>query len=682
MGGENVGTPSVIFGTPFIDVDEWRDAPRRHRYMHGGFEGTDTRFSFYFPPEDDYKGRLFQFLSGGAGGDEKFLAAGIWMAWAFDTVFDELGGFLVESNQGHFADSGSIGVSGDLELFIASAETGLYAKKLAEEVYGSAPHHSYIWGGSGGGLRSIACIENRPDVWDGDVSFAIGESSGSSLPLTMAYWWLYCRHKLPEILDATEPGGQADPFESLTHDERQALAAVYRGGYPRGAENQMWASASWMFGMGGLRAGDPAYFDEFWTRPGYLGHDHPERLRSVLVDITCEVTKVHTGDGPGQLFLPRFPGVYEPGEGPRKGDSYGVEVDADLGSDPNRYFMARATVLSGRAEGRELYIKHDGQALVGERMTSPEMFDEMQVGDRLHIDNRDLVAFAHRWMYSILDRWLVDDPVTGRRALAPEFQGLAPTMVDGRPIYPQRSSGMLPGMMTGRVTRPMIHISGTHETVVPIPSVALYHRLVRQFHGDQADDYYRLWWAEGSGHGDEKLLPWTTSESDPGVWRSRVVNTDGMVQQALVSIVEWVEQGIAPPSTTRYRISTDSGLVLAPTAAERGSVQPVVQALANGAVRTDVKVGEAVRFTGMAEQPPGTGTIVSARWDFEGIGDFGDSQDLPDESAAVKVEATHTYDRPGTYFASFRAAGHRDGNRGRGAPIQNGARVRVVVSQS
>jgi hypothetical protein len=40
------------FGAPFVDVDEWRDEPRRHRYVHGGFEGTHTlfSFSFSFPP--------------------------------------------------------------------------------------------------------------------------------------------------------------------------------------------------------------------------------------------------------------------------------------------------------------------------------------------------------------------------------------------------------------------------------------------------------------------------------------------------------------------------------------------------------------------------------------------------------------------------------------------------------
>src|SRR3990172_5182639 len=44
---------------PFIDVDEWRDAPVRHRYVHGGFKDTELRFSMYFPPKEKYEGRFF-----------------------------------------------------------------------------------------------------------------------------------------------------------------------------------------------------------------------------------------------------------------------------------------------------------------------------------------------------------------------------------------------------------------------------------------------------------------------------------------------------------------------------------------------------------------------------------------------------------------------------------------------
>ena len=46
------GTTDPIYDKPFVDIDEWRDQPVRHRYVHGGFEGADLRFSFYFPPPE------------------------------------------------------------------------------------------------------------------------------------------------------------------------------------------------------------------------------------------------------------------------------------------------------------------------------------------------------------------------------------------------------------------------------------------------------------------------------------------------------------------------------------------------------------------------------------------------------------------------------------------------------
>jgi hypothetical protein len=43
-----------FFGAPYVDVDEWRDDPVPHRYVHGGFGDTDTRFAFQFPPAELY----------------------------------------------------------------------------------------------------------------------------------------------------------------------------------------------------------------------------------------------------------------------------------------------------------------------------------------------------------------------------------------------------------------------------------------------------------------------------------------------------------------------------------------------------------------------------------------------------------------------------------------------------
>src|ERR1700683_3396850 len=85
-----------FFGAPYVDVDEKRESPVPHRYVHGGFEETATKFSFYFP--DTYDGRFFHFLEGGYGGNENTVSVR-------GTTFGGLafaasrGGFFVESNQ-------------------------------------------------------------------------------------------------------------------------------------------------------------------------------------------------------------------------------------------------------------------------------------------------------------------------------------------------------------------------------------------------------------------------------------------------------------------------------------------------------------------------------------------------------------------------------------------------------
>ena len=44
------------------------------------------------------------------------------------------------------------------------------------------------------------------------------------------------------------------------------------------------------------------------------------------------------------------------------------------------------------------------------------------------------------------------------------------------------------------------------------------------------------------------------------------------------------------------------------------------------------------------------------------------------------VEKLHAYERPGTYFASFRVGSHRDGSAGNKPYARNLARVRIVVT--
>src|ERR1700753_4054574 len=64
------------FGTPSIDLDEWRETPHPHRHVHGGFADCDARFTFYLPAADEWQGRLILPLEGAPAGDAGFFRGG------------------------------------------------------------------------------------------------------------------------------------------------------------------------------------------------------------------------------------------------------------------------------------------------------------------------------------------------------------------------------------------------------------------------------------------------------------------------------------------------------------------------------------------------------------------------------------------------------------------------------
>src|ERR1700749_2786254 len=92
------------FGKAYIDRDEYREKPYPHRNVHGGFENTDTRFTFYFPAKEEWGGRMYHPLEGAhAGHEEAFAGAMGALLGGIDMMF-KLGGYMVESNSGHIGD--------------------------------------------------------------------------------------------------------------------------------------------------------------------------------------------------------------------------------------------------------------------------------------------------------------------------------------------------------------------------------------------------------------------------------------------------------------------------------------------------------------------------------------------------------------------------------------------------
>ena len=116
-------------------VDEWRDKPVRHRYIHGGFEGTTTKFSFYFPTKEAYRGRFFQyitpfpdneFLSQGATGEDDKIGFSI-----------SSGAYFIETNGGGKVDFAKPSFMSDATIgaFRANAATAQFSKIVASKIY-------------------------------------------------------------------------------------------------------------------------------------------------------------------------------------------------------------------------------------------------------------------------------------------------------------------------------------------------------------------------------------------------------------------------------------------------------------------------------------------------------------------------------------------------------------------
>lgn len=667
-----------FFGPAYIDLDEWRDKPVRHRYIHGGFHGTDTRFSFYFPLAERYGGRFLHFFQGAGGGDEK-IAARLGTSYlgvpSIEHAF-ECGAYLVESNQGHLGLDFT-GLKGDASIlhWRANAQTARFSRIVAAAIYGKAPHHGYCYGGSGGGLNSIHCIERAGDVYDGAVPFVMPHIEQGTFFSTQLNAQRILRRKLAMITDAIAPGGIGDAFwKELTVQEREALVALYRLGYPRTLSIGPSYEAPFVTAaqVTEIDAYDPGYFNDFWTQPGYMGADRPESFAADLLDVTATVRRVVTG---GEIA------AYEGPTGPQDmirrmailgaatpNMPIGVLIEGDpSGGDPAKYIGASLRLLTGKAAGRELACL--GQTIDGILIVTagpsgdPRLFADVMPGDRMSIDNHKGLAINY-W-----DRHHVEFP---------DYPERRDYVIDGRPIYPQRP--LSPYLKRGpeylyKFAGHMIIVQNLMDRGTWPIGPRRYEEKARAAMGKRFDERYRVYWNDHASHLPASIQP----KGPPPVITTREVDYGGSVLQAVSDLIAWVEQGIEPPPSTRGHYGVDGDFVMAPTAAERRGIQPVISVTANGAIRADVRAGEPVRFEALAEAPPDTGFIVSAEWDFEGTGSYPLRYDGLGKSTLLKVRETHVYSQPGTYFPVLRVTTHRGANSGL-RRIPNLGRLRVVVT--
>jgi len=339
--------------------------------------------------------------------------------------------------------------------------------------------------------------------------------------------------------------------------------------------------------------------------------------------------------GPEYMLMKAMAGIMA-GDPARLEQPYAVQLS---GLSWSGYRLgAGLQVVSGDAAGRQLYVmSHTGDVLVGggHGDADKEKFAGVKAGDQIHVDNRKFLAFCYFHRHHIMND--------------SQFDGLR---VGGKPIYAQHPIPLM---------SPLMGVSYTQGTTRASCSGAPHPRLVAvAVPGDHLP---------GCG-------PWRTGrfrrggavpapvDAERGAHHARLaaavaaageqhlpdrLHADHRAGPRRPGAV--VEEDVAPASTSYQYV--DGQVRLPATAAERGGVQPVVSVTANGGALATVSVGEPVTLSVQADTPAAGGTIVSVQWDFDGQGTYPYSDPSVDGTAtSVTLTTTHTYDAPGTYFAT------------------------------
>jgi len=679
-GGGITPTPftELTFTQPYIDKDEWRDAPVRHRYVHGGFTGTAARFSFYFPVKEQYQGRFFQLVNPvpssentgeAATGEESYICFAI-----------ASGGYYVQTNQGGLAATGSPGspIDPSIAAYRVSAAAAEYSRTVARQMYGGRRPYGYCFGGSGGAYRTIGGFE-QTSAWDGAVPFVMGTNHAIPSMFTCRLHGLRTvGDKMALVVDALDAGGSGDMYAGLNEEERAGLREATRMGFPPRTwflwKTMGWGPFSNLHDL--VVRNDPSYFTDFWTKPGYLGANPPDSLKRARLQHRSPVKRIiMTSDAAAA-------GIAAPGFGGTDPARAWQNFQDQWGSRPFpvAFELDNPPPPAVDLQGSKIVIDPDGPnpgtVSIGRRqgdivtiLFSPvsgaqvEVTGRVRQGDRIQLDNSDVLAVQtyHRHVVPPPDFYVWN-----------QFRG-----PDGKPIYPQRPRTLGPMFTTAAAGAP--HTGKWRGKMIVVETLmdedALpwqadwYRNKVRANLGARIDDHYRLWYIDHALHGS------AVPQSNP----TRTVSYRGALYQALRDVSAWVERGAVPPRTTNYKVE-DGQVIVPPAAAQRAGVQPVVALTANGRVRADVKVGQAVEFVGIIESPPGTGSVVEARWDFDGSGKYATPSTVT-PAPRVEVRQSQSFDKAGTYFVTLKATGQRNGDAktpyGR---IYNIARARVVVT--
>ena len=692
--GEVMYIPSKdpMFQKPYIDLQD--DRVRKVRdgseipfhYVHGGFGGTNVKFSLCFPKKEQYRECFIQYLSPFPGPDEEMASVrqegGVGDKIAFSLTY---GAYFVESNMGSKARFGGKTKEEATLVWKASAAVAQFSRKVAAQWY-QYDHRPYgfVYGGSGGGYKTLACIENTR-VWDGAAPYVIGSSA--SLPNTItlhAQGQRALRHCFGKIVDALDAGGSGNMYAGLTAYEQSMLNEITNMGFPP----QTWfREADGTIDDGSLpvlmpliQREDPEYFKDFWEKEGYEGADPDGDAQRDRFVFESRVVSVHfpTEDNTDDKK------TYNSVDNAWKKiltDGGGSYIEIETAPKAVEQYMGGTRILfeSGECRGKELALSRLIESEDGEHSyllinyaygmgNITQVLEEIHPGDLIRLDNSDYVAALFYYRHQV--------PEDLHFHAWDQFRDET-----GRAIPPQRK--FLGKEMTGTGTVQ----DGNIQCKVIVTQALMdestcpwcgdwYRDLVRDRRGTEDD--FRIYYYQRCLHGND----WNSDNN-------MVIEYEGGLRQTLIDLMDWVQYGKLPLPTTEYE--RDGGnIFITKRGAERNGLQAQVVLLANGEKCAHVKAGEEVQLTTKVEIPKGAGEVTSVYYDFQ------DNWKLPDPEAfpicgsfqrtlddgvhGAVSKITHRYDQLGTYFASVRITTNRNGDAAEiYTQVKNLDRVRIVV---
>ena len=640
------------FQKPYIDVEEIREDTGRYRYVHGGFEGTETRFSFFFPvSKDEYKGKFHHFLAPIQGHED----ASIGRTGAEDKIKFAIdsGAYFVETNMGVGAVFGPL--SDPTIIYRASAACAEYSRVVAKRLYGEHHSYGYIYGGSGGGFKSTSCFENT-DTWDGACPYIIGSPMAIPNMFTVrALAKRVLRHKLPMIADAVDAGG-GDMYEGLTETEKNILQEATKMGFPP----KVWFMYKTL-DDGALPILTPhvaridsTYYDDFWSLPGYEGSNKEGSAAKDRIRHKAAIK---------EIFIPDEKKATLPFEKPALRLSGVPQEDLYLHGTEIKFTGGK---VAGYAVPLEKIV--DDWVVISEGfrfMDILERLSELVVGDEVLLDNSDYIAMQYYHRHQVPDE---------------HYEGFAQFLdEEGKPKYPKRpyligpmvAAGGAGSLQSGKFTGKMINVCTLlDESALPW-NADWYAKKVQENFGDDRGNHHKLWFIDNALHDDGMK---TANDL-------HLVPYLGALHQALLDVSDWVERGVKPPESTQYTVK-EGQIYVDDNASIRKGVQPTIRFTVNGSSKAIIKKNETVKLQAEIHIPDGAGQLTGVWLAVDPIKPdyicvFSKSE--VNGSYAV-IQDEMMFDTSGTFFPVIKARVQRNGDKEDiFTQIENLQRARVVV---